>query len=261
MNQNTEGRKIKAGRWLRMCRVLFLFSVLFPLSSQAASQTTSPATSQTTSPGSVQIAYDIYKGGLKIGLIEETYTRNKDRYTLVSTTSAVGLLAIFMPGKIIISSSGLIGKKGLQPEFFSDKRRGKESEERRAEFDWESGKLTMSHQDQQKTVDLPTGTQDRLSVMYHFMFLSLQPGVSMEFQMVNNGKLEKQNYTVLETRTLKTPAGEFNTLYLDNRPKPGEKKIEIWLAAQQYNLPLKVIFTDADGGQLTQIVNKLVIKP
>jgi hypothetical protein len=253
MNQQTEERNMKAGRWLRLSCVLFLFSVLCPLSSQAASQT--------TSPGSVQLAYDIYKGGLKIGLIEETYTRDKDHYSLVSTTSAVGLLAIFMPGKIVISSRGLIGKKGLQPLFFSDLRRGKESEERRAEFDWESGKLILTHQEQREIVSLPTGTQDRLSAMYQFMFLPLQTGYSMEFPMVNMSKLDKQHYTVLEPRSLKTPAGDFLTLYLDNRPKPGEKKIEMWLATQQYNLPCKMVITEADGGQLTQILNKLDAKP
>ena len=66
-------------------------------------------------PSSVQASYDVYKGSIRIAQIDETYTRNKDRYTLSSTTRAVGLLAILKPGKILITSSGLVSSKGLQP--------------------------------------------------------------------------------------------------------------------------------------------------
>src|SRR5574340_1329389 len=123
------------------------------------------------SPSNVQATYDVYKGSIKIGQIEEAYTRDDDRYTLSSTTRATGLLAIFKPGKILITSSGLIGPKGLQPLHFSDHREGHESRNRRAEFDWNARQLTLIQQKQRTVVALPDGAQDRLSAMYQFMFL------------------------------------------------------------------------------------------
>jgi hypothetical protein len=52
-----------------------------------------------------------------------------------------------------------------------------------------------------------------------------------------------------------------STFYLDSQAKAGESRTEIWLAPSRNNLPYKMIITDADGGQLIQILNRLDIKP
>lgn len=246
----TADRKQKIEVLSRLSRVLILASVLCPLSSAFAA-----------TPSSVHATYDIYKGGLKIGLIEENYTREKEHYTLTSTTRATGLLAIFKPGKIIISSSGLVGEKGLQPLHFNDQREGEESRNRSAEFDWSSRQLTMIQKSQRTAVTLPEGTQDRLSAMYQFMFLSLQPDTKLNFPMTNGSKLDTYRYAISGKLKLNTPAGEFDTLYLDNQARKGESRTEIWLATEHHNLPSKMTITDADGGQITQIINKLSITP
>lgn len=212
-------------------------------------------------PGSVQAVYDVYKSGLKVGQIEETYKRDKDGYTLSSTTTPVGLLAAFKPEKIFIDSSGLVGKQGLQPLRFNHRRERDESKESRAEFDWEARQLTLIHQAQRTVVALPDGTQDRLSAMYQFMFLPLQADKMLDFPMTNGSKLDSYHYAITGNQKLKTPAGEFNTLYLDSQAKAGENRTEIWLATQRNNLPCKMIITDADGDQLIQVLSKLNIRP
>lgn len=211
-------------------------------------------------PADIQATYDVYNGGLKIGRIEERFVRDKNHYTLTSTTRAVGWLAIFNPGRILISSSGLAGERGLQPLHFSDQREHNEHKNRGAEFDWSAKRLTLIQQAQRTSVALPEGTQDRLSAMYQFMFLSLKAGTTLDFPMTNGGKLDNYHYAIARGKTLKTPAGEFNTLYLDSQAKKGENRTEIWLATQQFNLPCKMIITEADGDQLTQILSKLEIR-
>lgn len=212
-------------------------------------------------PASVHATYDVYKDSLKIGQMEETFTRDKDRYTLTSTTTPVGLLAAFRPEKIFINSSGLVGKQGLQPLLFTHRRERNESRDSRAEFDWEAKQLALIHQTQRTVVALPDGTQDRLSAMYQFMFLSLQSATTLDFAMTNGNKLDNYHYTLTPGQKLKTPAGEFNTLYLDSEAKAGESRTEIWLATQHHNLPCKMIITDSGGDQLTQILSKFDIKP
>jgi hypothetical protein len=236
--------------WSRLCRVLVLSSVFCPLSSAYAA-----------SPNNVQLTYDLYKGSINIGLIEETYTRDKDHYTLSSTTRAVGLFALFKSGKIIISSSGSVSAKGLQPLRFSDQREGEEHRNRRAEFDWETKQLTLIQKKLRTVVALRDGTQDRLSAMYQFMFLPLQSATSLDFPMTNGSKLDNYRYTIIHQHKIKTPAGDFDTLYLDNQPKKGESRTEIWLATEHHNLPCKMTITDADGGQFTQVLSKLSVLP
>lgn len=212
-------------------------------------------------PGSVQASYDVYKNGVKVGKLEEIYTRNGDRYTLSSVTTPTELLALFKPGKIFSHSSGLIGKQGLQPLTFSHRRERDAKKNGQAEFDWKTKRLALTHQGQRTTTALPDGTQDRLSAMYQFMFLSLQPATTLAFSMTNGSKLDSYRYAISAGGQLKTPAGEFDTLYVDNRAPAGGHRTEIWLAVQHGNLPCKMILTDSKGDQLTQVLNKLTIKP
>lgn len=213
------------------------------------------------SPQRVQLTYDVYKGDLRIGQIQESYSRDGGGYTLTSATRAVGLLALFKPGRILVSSSGLVTSRGLQPLHYSDRREGEERRNRSAEFDWKTRQLTMIHQATHTVVALPDGTQDRLSAMYQFMFLTLQPSSTLKFHMTNGSKLDDYHFSISVGKKLQTPAGEFETLYLDNQPRKGESRTEIWLATGHYNLPAKMTITDADGSQLTQILSNLSVSP
>lgn len=211
-------------------------------------------------PDSVQATYDVYKNGMRVE-IRETYTRDKDRYTLSSVWEPVGLLAILKPEKIFIESSGLVGKQGLQPLLLNHRRELDEDKNSRAEFDWKGKQLTLIHQAQRKVVALPDGTQDRLSVMYQFMFLSLQNAAALDFPMTNGEKLDNYHYAITHNQTVKVPAGEFKAIHLDSQAKPGERRTEIWLATQYHNLPCKMTITEANGDRLTQVLSKLTIKP
>lgn len=213
------------------------------------------------SPSSVQATYDILKGGIRIGQIEEAYAYSKGRYTLISTTRAVGLLAIFRPGKIIISSRGLIDAHGLKPLSFSDIREGDDGKNRRAEFDWNARQLTMIEQTRHTVVPLPEGTQDRLSAMYQFMFLSLAKADSLSFNMTNGGKLDVYNYRITPEQSVTVPLGTFKALYVASVPEARTNRTEIWLATEHANFPYKLVITDPDGDQLSQVLTKFDLVP
>ena len=213
------------------------------------------------SPSRVQATYEIYKGGLAIGRIEEAYDLNNGHYTLVSTTRATGLLAIFRPGRIILRSSGLVGDHGLKPLNFSDVREGDESRNRSAEFDWSAMQLTMIEHAQRTVVPLPEDTQDRLSAMYQFMFLSLTKADKLDFHMTNGGKLDIYNYRITHGQSVTVPLGTFKALYVASVPEPRVNRTEIWLATEHANFPYKMVITDPDGDKLTQMLTKFDFVP
>ncbi|MDO8263224.1 MAG: DUF3108 domain-containing protein [Gallionella sp.] len=248
--QGTEGRGQKSVQKCGIAATILLSSIFCPLPPAFAA-----------SPSSVQATYDVYKGRMKIGQIDETYTRDKDHYTLFSATRATGLLAIFNPGRILISSSGLVGTKGLQPLRFSDQREGNESRNRRAEFDWDARQLTLIQQKQRAVVALPDGTQDRLSAMYQFMFLSLQSATKLDFPMTNGGKLDIYNYRITPDQSVTVPLGTFKALYVATVPEADASRTEIWLAVDHANFPYKMVVTDGDGGQFSQVLTKFDLVP
>ncbi len=211
-------------------------------------------------PDRVDASYEVSKSGLDVE-VRETYARDNDRYTLSSVWTPVGLLALIKPEKIFIDSSGLVGKQGLQPLLLDHRRERDQSKNSRAEFDWSNKRLTLITPAQRKVVALPDGTQDRLSMMYQFMFLPLQDIDTLEFSMTNGSKLDHYRYAVARDQTVKVPAGEFKAIYLDSQAKSGENRTEIWLAAEHHNLPCKVIITEANGDQYVQVLSKLTIGP
>ncbi len=227
-----------------------LSSVFCPLSSGYAAP-----------PTGVVASYEIYKGGIKIGQVEESFTLSKDRYKIISTTRAVGLLAIFKPGKIVISSSGLAGVHGLQPHIFSDLREGDERKNRRAEFDWEAKQLTLIQKTQRTVMPLPDDTQDRLSAMYQFMFLSLEKTDALTFNMTNGGKLDIYDYRITPDQSVTVPLGTFKALYVASVPEADKNRTEIWLAVEHANFPYKLVVTDPDGAKLSQVLTKFDFVP
>lgn len=211
------------------------------------------------SPVRVQASYLIYKGDMEVAQIEETFTRSGDRYTLSSTAQPLGLLALFKPGRVYISSQGAIDQHGLKPQTFTYRHEIDASKASRAEFDWHTGQLKLTHQP--AGLALPAGTQDRLSAMYQFMFLSLRARDQFDLNMTNGSKLDHYRYAVTSGQQISTAAGKFSTLYLASQLKSGENRTELWLADKFHYLPCKMVITEADGGQLSQILTRLDIKP
>lgn len=234
--------------------VLLLAAILLPDAGVAASDVAAP-------PVSVHAGYIVLKSGLEIGRIDEIFTRNDDRYSLDSTATPLGLLALFKPGKIYIHSAGTITAQGLQPVQFSYKRESESQKDSHADFVWENQRLTLNHDGQHIDMDLPHGTQDRLSAMYQFMFLNLRELRMLKFPMTNGSKLDSYHYTIAEGTPFKTAAGQFSTWYLDSQAQAGETRTQIWLAIERYNLPCKLVITDPDGGKLTQELRTLHIQP
>ena len=211
-------------------------------------------------PDSVHASYDIYMSGIKVGQIEENYDRSDSHYLLISTTTPQGLLAVFRPEKIHLTSQGLVDKQGLHPVHFEDKREGRPDKSSVAEFDWSTHQLTLTRMTLSTSLPLLDGTQDRLSAMYQFMFLSLENATELKFAMTNGNKLDDYHYLISPVQKITTPAGKFDARYLDSQGKSGESRTEIWLETK-HNLPCKMIITDGKGDQITQILNKLTILP
>jgi hypothetical protein len=211
-------------------------------------------------PGSVKASYDIYKSGIKIGQIEEVFSAKDHHYTIVSTTRATGLLALFKPGRIVISSSGLVAEHGLKPLKFTDLREGDESRNRAADFNWNTMQLTLIEHKLSSVVPLPEDTQDRLSAMYQFMFLSLDKVDKLSFHMTNGGKLDIYDYRITHGQSVTTPLGKFAALYVASVPEANSNRTEIWLAGDFY-FPYKMIITDPDGGSLSQVLTKFTTVP
>jgi len=214
-----------------------------------------------SSPTTINAKYDVSKGGIRVAVVEESYQRIDDTYTMSSTTRAVGVFSWFKSGKIIVSSSGLIDAHGLRPVTFDGNNENNKDDRKHGEIDWVTKKISVTRGAEPSTLDLPDNTQDRLSAMYQFMFLPLQPQTTTAFPMLNGHYLTELKFEISDGGSVKVPAGEYATLYLDNKIQKKRERTEIWLATAFHNIPVKMVITDDGGGKLTQTLRSLVIEP
>lgn len=216
---------------------------------------------QAAPPSQVQAQYDIFKSGIKVADMSETYTRSDDHYRIESVTKAHGLFALFKPETITVISEGIVTAQGLQPLSFDYKRKLDTDKNAHADFDWQAAKLTLADQAGKRSVALPAGTQDRLSAMYQFMFLQLGNRSELKFDMTNGSKLDDYSYLVVPNQHTTVPAGSFQTLYLASPKRASGGRTEIWLAGKIGNLACKMVITEGDGSKLTQNLTSIKLEP
>ena len=215
-----------------------------------------PAIAQ-KAPQEITLGYNVTRSGVAIAVIEERFEAKDGAFHITSDSSAVGLLALFQPRPARFSSSGRVNEHGLRPERFEAGRGPDDLRRVAADFDWRQSRLTVQHDGREDTLPLPAGTQDRLSVMYQFMFIDFGKIAQLEVAMTNGRKLDRYHYIVTPGVEIDTTLGRIATVHLAKRREPGDSGNEVWLSPAHANLPVKMVVTESDGARYEQTITRL----
>lgn len=202
--------------------------------------TDSEKSADRTPAGSARVVYQLLPSG--------------EQYKIESLIQAKGLAALLIPD-LLQTSEGYLDPIGLQPAHYLYQFGDKKDKTYRAEFDWESKKLTLHTSKGEQKLDLAEGTQDLLSFMYQFMFVP--PLQNMQILITNGKKLGVYDYSFEGEELIETKMGELNTLHLLRQAAEGEKKTELWLALDYRYVPVKIRETDKDGKVYELLVTDL----
>lgn len=202
----------------------------------------------------------MYRNGMHIAVINETFEVKDGGYQLASETRAIGLFALVQRQSLRFTSSGRIADWGLQPLLFEGKRGETDPRQVRAEFDWQAGRLTIVHDGKTDALALPPATQDRVSLMYQFMFMGAEKLQRVEFKMTNGRKLDHYRYTVTPGVEIDTALGRLATLHLVKQHRSDESGAEVWLSPQHRYLPVRVMVQEEDGTRYEQFITRLEIR-
>lgn len=207
-------------------------------------------------PLTVNAAYRLTKMGQPFGVARETFRREGDNYRIESATSAVGIFALFVKGKIRLVSAGEVTAAGLRPLHFEHHRGADPAKRISADFDWAGRVVTHHYDGKSETAQLPPGTQDRISLLYQFMFAPPR-GAGVELTMSNGRQISHYLYQMVGEATLDTPAGRFDTVHLSRHEGGRRDGVEVWLAKERYYFPVRIVVEEKDGGALEQELTSL----
>lgn len=221
---------------------------------EAAPPPESPAAPH--APLHLTITFSLFKGadGMKVGRVIHTWEIRDGRYLLSSVAEATGVFAMLTSELVVQNSQGRITASGLAPESYWEQRGQKPDRTFNAQFDYANNTLTYGRLSQPATVPLPPGAQDQLSFIYQ---LGLQAPFSgtVQFPMTTGRKLRSYNCEVIGEERIATGVGELRALHIAKiRQQPDDDSVEIWLAADHQYLPVKVRFTNSDGGVAEMVV-------
>jgi hypothetical protein len=218
------------------------------------------ATVEAAPPQKIDVVYDLYRNGLKLGQVNDTFTRNGSRYTLVSETRASGPLKVLWPGNIRLESTGEVTPQGLRPAKFMHARSDAPHKLATARLDWKQGVITWQYKGKSWTADnLQAGTQDQLSQLYQFMFVPSLPA-DYSVQVVSGRDHNDYRYARTDGGTIQTPMGSLATQrYTRITQKPDEKSITVWVAPAHKNLPVQIRVSE-DGVTVEQRLVRASVK-
>lgn len=219
------------------------------------------ATAQAMGPSQINVVYALYRNGLKLGQVTDTFTRNGSQYTLVSETRATGPLKMLWPGNIRLESTGVVTPQGLRPMQFQHARSDAPDKLRTARLDWKRHSITYRYQGETRQVNgLKEGAQDQLSQIYQFMFASGLPA-DFRLQVVGGRDLNDFHYVRSDGGAIQTPLGALPTQqYRRITQKPDEKAITVWVAPGRNNLPVQIRVSE-DGVTLEQRLVRASVTP
>jgi hypothetical protein len=212
-------------------------------------------------PMEISAEYRLTNLGIVIGRVNESFSRTGDRYAIRSTTRSEGALKLVLDDSITLESRGVVNGAGLKPLEFEQKRAGNPSRDIRAVFNWDKGVLESTFRGETSEVPLPKATQDRISVLYQFMNIGSRALPQVDMHMSNGRKVELYTYRFVDEVRIKTPAGDFDTFHYERvTSNPKDAHTEVWLAKDQHNLPVRVVFDDPRGLKLEQTLLALKVR-
>jgi len=206
-------------------------------------------------PMRAEIRYQVFFGSMKIGEGQDSFQHDGHTYRVLSESRTAGLAGALYRLNIRREAQGRVTRGGLRPDSFSETRNGKP--ERSAAFDWERKEATLVDDGSSQTVALPEDTWDTTSFSYNFAFVPLEAS-DMDAHLTDGRRIRKYRYAILGREKIDTALGPMQTLHVKKVQGPEDKRaFEVWLAVDQYHMPVRTRYTGKDGRTFDSVVTQI----
>lgn len=191
------------------------------------------------------IRYSVQTGegdsGFVAGRATYIWHSQQGRYSLVSTLEATGIASLFVSGRIIQVSEGVIDAYGLHPDQYWLKRNERKQDV--ARFDWNLNQLTL---DGHGGVALSPQAQDLLSLPFHLAMTASEGDPDFQMGVTNGRKFNEFGFRVLGRERIELKGLQLETLHLQGA-KSGEGTLDVWLDLARSGLPARIRTLDRKG--------------
>jgi hypothetical protein len=185
--------------------------------------------------------YNVKYRGMSGGDIEFTLkSEGNGRYVFSSHLLPNFLGGLFASDQAEDTSHLLFDGNAVKPlQFSSEDGSQNTSKDIRYEFDWNNNSVKGHYKDQEFGLQIPTTTQDRMSIQLAAS-LALQAGREPG-ELIMLEKNELQEYSIVRDGNMKvqTAAGEYDTTVLKSERKGSSRNTRYWYAAKLGYIPVR----------------------
>ncbi|MCB1693081.1 MAG: DUF3108 domain-containing protein [Pseudomonadales bacterium] len=133
-------------------------------------------------------------------------------------------------------------------------------------FDWESMQVENDVQDKPWTMEIPPGTQDKLSYQFKMRadlmaaWAAGNHNPTLAYDVADGGSMKHYKFEVTGEETVRTPAGEFRTVKVTRVRKDSDRVTFFWLAPDYDFLMVRFEQHEDDGDSLKLVLKKVSFK-
>ena len=187
-------------------------------------------------PANISISYTLTSAFAE-GRAEYSWSRDGDSYKITGEAEATGFFTLFLEGRIIQESRGVVTAEGLRPERFSERKPNVAEEG--LEFDWPARKVTFEAKGNKNTTELKDHTVDWLSMIFHLAHVP-PAGEDYEIRVFTQRKMYTFKLKVLGVEDIEIPLGKVKALHLRHVDPKDNEVVDVWLGVEQHYLPVKL---------------------
>lgn len=126
------------------------------------------------------------------------------------------------------------------------------------DFDWGNQSVTTVVKDKPWKMQIPVGTQDKLSYQLQMRLDLLAGKTEMSYAVADGGKLKEYRFRVTGEEQVETPYGRYSAVrVIRDRGKDADRETLIWLAPQLNYLIIRLEQTESDGKTYALLLKNL----
>lgn len=216
------------------------------------------AESETLVPYSAR--YSVYRNG-KLQARSE-FLLEKQGHAWIMKSESIGThgMARLVKFRDFEYVEGIAVGNGFRPEsYLHDLKWIGPNQSSSANFNWETGKVTVSDNGDSMVLDLVEGAVDPMSLQLELRRRLASDQAGLVFMLVKEDEIERQVFRRLQKEWLETSLGCLETVPVERVREGSTRFTRLWLASNLRLIPVRMEHGKTDGDHMELRITELVI--